>query len=286
MEKGQKNSKDRKPRHPFKTPSRFRLSFTNENTLNEIWTVKFTRAKVIIAVIVILLAISSMVATLILLTPIRTLLPGYLKESQRHQNIVNTIRIDSLLARAEINSAYINNLRTIFSESADTVMRQLPTPSDSAMSVDSLLPASDIEREFVRKFEEQEKFNLNVLSPIAADGVDFFTPVAGAMVADNGEANLTSVTLIAAPRSPVTAILEGTVVDANSTLDDGNTVIIQHPNGFVSRYGGINSLFVNKGDKVLTGTALGVIDDGSEKIILELWHNGTRLNPADYIPFF
>ena len=63
--------------HSFKTNPRFRLSFINENTFNEVWTVKMSQRKVVLALILLLAAIGCMVATLIIFTPIRTLLPGY-----------------------------------------------------------------------------------------------------------------------------------------------------------------------------------------------------------------
>ena len=38
-----------------------------------------------------------MAATLIVFTPLRTLLPGYLKQEERQENTVNVFRVDSLL---------------------------------------------------------------------------------------------------------------------------------------------------------------------------------------------
>ncbi|MCM1332848.1 MAG: M23 family metallopeptidase [Bacteroides sp.] len=236
------------------------------------------------------IAITSMVSMLILLTPVRTLLPGYLKESQRQQVIASSIRVDSLLTHTELNSSYIANLQRILNMPGDTIDLATSIVADSIQEIDSLLPASVAEKQFVRRFEEQEKFNLKVLSPIAAEGLDFFPPVAGAYTTSPREQQAISVTLICAPKTPVTSVLSGTVIDCHKIFGRGYTVIIQHPNGFISKYSGIASSLVNTGEKVEPGTPIGLSGDNSAEkdtqVIFELWHKGTPLNPWDYIPFF
>lgn len=282
--------KNKTTRHSFKTPSRFRLSFINENTFNTIWTIRFSRLRVIAAIIIIILAIASMVSMVILFTPVRTLLPGYLKESQRQQIISNTMRVDSLLTKTELNSAYLANLQRILYMPDDTIDLAQSMISDSIQAIDSLLPASNAEKQFVRSFDEQEKFNIKVLSPIAAEGMDFFPPAAGAYTTSPRDQKATSIILTCAPKTPITAVLAGTVIDCHNVLGKGNTVIIQHSNGFVSKYSGMKNILVHPGEKIDTGTPVGLSYDNSQQesadIIFELWHKGTPLNPWDYIPFF
>lgn len=284
------SKKNKKSRHSFKTPSRFRLSFINENTFNTIWTIRFSRIRVIIAVIIILTAITSMVSMLILFTPVRTLLPGYLKESQRQQVIATSIRVDSLLTHAELNSSYIANLQRILNMPGDTIDLIKNMIADSIQEIDSLLPASEREKQFVRQFDEQERFNIKVLSPIAAEGLDFFPPVAGAYTTSPRDPQAISVTIICAPKTPITSVLSGTVIDCHKVLGNGYTVIIQHSNGFISKYSGIATLLVNAGEKIEPGTPIGISGNNSEEkatqVIFELWHKGTPLNPWDYLPFF
>lgn len=282
---------NKRKRHSLNTPSRFRLSFINENRFNTIWTIRFSRFKVIVAIIIILIAITSMVSMLVLFTPLRTLLPGYLKESQRQQVIAGVMRVDSLLTKTDINSSYLANLQRILDAPDDTVnLASCMVIDTMSMSVDSLLPASDMEKQFVRNFEEQEKFNIKVLSPIAAEGLDFFSPVAGTHTTSPKTQQPAPVSLICAPKTPVTAVLAGTIVDCNKTFGNGNSVIIQHHNGFVSKYSGINTMLVNIGEKVNAGTPIGLTGNDSESnsvtITYELWNKGTQLNPWDYIPFF
>ena len=275
--------------HSFKTNPRFRLSFINENTFNEVWTVKMSQRKVVLALILLLAAIGCMVATLIIFTPIRTLLPGYLKESQRQENIFNSMRIDSLSTEVSIHNAYVSNLERILNDRVDEASPAHYNDTISPAPTDSLIGATSAEKQFVRQFEEREKFNLNVLSPIAAEGVTFFTPVNGASIMSPKDGSPAEITLIVPRNAPVSSIYNGSVVDCYYTVGRGYTYIIQHPNGFMSKYSGLGSAFADKGQHVDTGSAIGLTGDNANSaqnlVTFELWNKGTRLNPQEYIPF-
>ncbi len=275
-------------RHRYQSTPRFRLSFVNENTLNVIWTMYFSRTRVIVATILILASIGSLLAFIILLTPIRTLLPGYLKEAQRQENMINVMRMDSLLRQAEINEAYLSNLRAILtgSDSTDsviydeTVRQQLPP--------DSLTPAGKAERDFLSSYTENERFNLTVLTPMAAEGIAFIATVTGGMQTEGGNSN--TVTLIAPRHNPVMAAAAGTIVDIHPDGINGNTVIIHHSNGFLTKYSGIATLTATTGNKVREGQVIGLTSDADDRdatrISIELWHNGVQQPAGDYIPLF
>ncbi len=288
MTKTQENI--RKPKHPFRTKSLFRLSFINENRFNEVWTIKFTRTEIVMAVLLLTAAIGCMVAVIIVVSPIRTLLPGYLKETQRQDNIANSMRIDSMVTKMSISEAYLNNLSDILRETAnsDTAVYAAPA-SGTQLPPDSLTGASEKEKQFVRQFEEEERFNLTVLSPMAAEGISFFPPVSEAVEIDNTDALNNAVTLAAPPESTVCSVYDGTIVASYPVKGNGNTIIIQHPNGFMSKYSGIATPFTEVGDKVGKGSVIGVTAPASAKrqasVIFELWNKGAALNPRDYIPF-
>ncbi len=283
-----KNIHKRKTRHQLRTPRRFRLSFINENTFNEVWTLKFTGPKIIAAVAFLIFAIGCMVATIIVLTPIRTLLPGYLKKEQRQENIVNAMRVDSLSEIVKTNNAYMKNLTEILNPSSTPAKQSTPKAEIAALSPDSLLPPSENEKMFVHRFEEAERFNLKVKSPAAADGIAFFSPINGATVEDS-RSKTTEVTLIAPKEAAICSIYGGTVIGTYTVLNQGTTTIVQHPNGFISKYSGITTPFAVIGDKVEAGSVIGLTGNGEKaeesQISIELWNNGTALNPRDYIPF-
>lgn len=269
----------------FKTQKKFRLTFINENSFNEVWSIKMSRTRVILSIFVIIIAIGCIVSTLIVSTPIRTLLPGYLKTSQRQENVINSMRIDSLSTNVNINNAYLSNIINILNDNIDTTSVTLPLVSDTIkyIPIDSIINSSPIERQFIQQFEDQEKFNLSVLAPIVAEGMMFYTPIYGASVKENDSP--LSIELITPTNSPISTIYNGTVIDSYYLPNIGNVIIIQHPNDFISKYSGINETFVSKGDKVTTGQRIGLSNKNKQSFSFELWHKGTQLNPLDYIAF-
>lgn len=272
----------------FKTQKKFRLTFINENSFNEVWSIKMSRTRVILSIFVILIAIGCIVSTLIVSTPIRTLLPGYLKTSQRQENVINSMRIDSLSTNVNINNAYLSNIINILNDNIDTTSVTPPLASDTIkyIPIDSIINSSPIERQFIQQFEDQEKFNLSVLAPIVAEGMMFYTPIYGASVKENDSP--LSIELITPTNSPISTIYNGTVIDSYYLPNIGNVIIIQHPNDFISKYSGIHEFFVSKGDKVTTGQRIGLSHQNNRSkkpFTFELWHKGTQLDPLDYIAF-
>lgn len=273
--------------HPLKTPSRYRLSFFNDNTFNEVWTIKLSRRKVVILTMALIFALTCAIATIIVITPLKTLLPGYLKSSQREETINNTFRIDSLIRRTDINNAYIGNLRRLIAKDVDSSSIDTQTKSDTiaTLPVDSLLVASAAEKQFVKQFEEKERFNLSILNPITAESTTFYPPVNGATVKESTNDVTPSIAITTARNAPISAIYRGTVIDVYHSPDTGYCITIQHPNGFISKYLGIGNSFVSQGDIVNTGTRIGMMPSRQGLLTIELWHKGTALNPKKHIAF-
>lgn len=278
----------------FHTRKRYRLAFFNENTLNRVWTIRLTLPRVIIAVIIICLAVVSLGTMFIVVTPLRSILPGYLKGNERREYIATTLRIDSIAAEMNLRQAYLDNIQTILSDSV------IPDPVEAhpdsipvKLPYDSIIEASPIEREFLKTYEEREKYNLSVLSPLAATGMSFVNPAQGASVADPDPSgsDLGSISFITPRIQPVNAIYRGTVIDTYSTPDRGDIVIIQHPNDFVSITSGLTTTMVRRGMSVMPGARIGLIERSSDDsagssapLTIKLWHNGTPVNPRDYVP--
>lgn len=289
MSQDEKKKADKrvKSHNAFKSVKRYRLSFINENTFNEVWTINMTQTKVVLSIILIIISISCVMATLIAFTPIRTLLPGYLKMSQRQENIVNSMMLDSLTTRVNINNAYLSNITDILLD--NVVAETINIPNDSTINVipiDSIMGASAAERQFIQQFEAEERFNLSVLSPLVAEGMLFYAPVTGATIVGNENELETTLSLVVPALAPVSSIYGGTVIDTYYDVEKGNVVIIQHPNDFLSKYIGVGELLCGVGAKVVTGQRIGIISRQSQpQFSFELWHKGTALPPLDYIAF-
>ncbi len=221
-------------------------------------------------------------------TPVRNLLPERFTVELRDKYDDMSVRLDSVADVTHTYGRYYDNLHAILTDSLPaSAAISTAKPSDlQDLPLDSLLPATDREKNFVTSFEDQERFNLSVLSPIAAEGMTFFPPLSAAnvdIVASSGD--IPSVTITTTSATGVSAIYRGTVVSSAFTSGRGWTVIIQHPNDFVSVYIGLSETFCVRGNKVTTGQRIGLTDGRQFPFTFELWHNGSPLPPTDYVFF-
>ena len=231
-------------------------------------------------------------AFIIIKTPIRNYLPGYLDVEVRKEIMQNALRADSLERMIQIQSLYLNNVAGILSGTM---------PIDSIREIDSLarvnpdyeIPQTKEEKKFVKDFEEAEKYNLAVLdpNPVPTDGVFFYKPVDG-VVSSHYNANIRhyGVDLVAAPKESVLATLDGTVVFAGFDPNSGNVIQVQHRNGFLSIYKHNELLLKEVGDRVVAGEAIALVGNTGKlstgpHLHFELWYKGGPVNPEEYIAF-
>ena len=266
---------------------RYRIVIEDESRLMELWSLKFTTLKAIIMSFLILIASICLSIFLIAFTPISYLLPGYMKKNQRIDSIETLLKLDSLQNQYKSNQLYLNNIATIF----DTER----TPSDSSSLTkqnpqvieDTIMPTSQEELEFIKMMQEREKYNTSILAPLAAEGMIFTTPSAGSIIEEKSiEKN--SAKIIIPRGNVIRSITEGTIVDLHyDIITSSYTIIIQHENGFLSKYIGTGQPLVSIGKNVITGENIALSSLSNSKyadcIILEIWRNGLPLIASQYI---
>lgn len=279
-------SKHRHGKSRFDNPRRYRLDFIAENTLNRVWTLRFSRLKVILASIAFVASIGALMFVILFFSPVSRLLPGRLEGDLRSRYINLTLRLDSIERRSAINDRYLLNLRNIITGELDTISPAVSTSSISlgGNDADSLLSASEAERRFVTVYEASDRFNLSVLTPIAAGGMAFYSPVPDALTEPVSVNNPAAVVFTQPDILPVSAAYRGTVISVHTDNSGESTVIVQHPNDFVSIYGGLYDCFTLPGARLVAGERIGHSGKGHD-FRFELWHNGTPTDPTDYIGF-
>ena len=108
---------------------KYRLTITNENTLEDIITLRVSKLNglsVLLSVLFILFLIASLIVAF---TPLRNYLPGYMNSEIRAQVVENALRVDSLQQLVNRQNLYIMNIQDIF---------QGKIKADTIHSIDSL----------------------------------------------------------------------------------------------------------------------------------------------------
>ena len=272
---------------------KYKLSFINEGTLEEVWSFRLSKLSAFVTLALFACFLIAVTALIIITTPIRNYLPGYLDVEVRKEIVENALRADSLERMVAIHELYLSNV-------AGSLSGTLPL--DSIRQIDSLatndenyeIPRSPSEEAFVKEFAEEEKYNLTVLADpekVPTDGVFFYKPVNGTVSAHYEAAiGHYGVDLVAKERESVLATLDGTVVYAGFDSNQGNVIQLQHKNGFISVYKHNALLLKEVGDIVQAGEAIALVGNTGKlstgpHLHFELWYKGNPVNPEEYIAF-
>lgn len=269
-----------------------KLSFINENTLEEVWSFRLSLFSAFVTLTVYAISLITITALIIIMTPIRNYLPGYLDVEVRKEIMENALWADSLERMIQIQDLYLRNVTQIMSGEIelDSIRR---IDSLAQTDVDYQIPRSEAEQAYVKDFEQDEKYNLTVLDVNASHSNTFFfyKPVNG-MVSSRYQADIRhfGIDIAAKPNESVLATLDGTVVYAGYDPNEGNVIQLQHKNGFISIYKHNETLLKEPGQSVVAGEAIalvgnsGVLSTGPH-LHFELWLEGKPVNPEDYIVF-
>lgn len=262
----------------YRNPRHYRLEFFSENTFNRVWSIRMTSARLWIVSAAFFASVCALILVIVLFTPVRDLLPMKMERDVRARYLDAALRLDSLEQVVRANNAYIGNIIDIME---DKIPESSPVSREGVSTgTDSLPDASEAERKFVQQYESAERFNLSVLSPIAAEGMVFYSPAGG--VAPRFEEDENGFYRITSGRvTPATSVYRGTVVAAFLGENGLWNIMLQHPNDFVSVYRGMSDIFVSSGTKVAAGQRIGQTPSDAP-LGFALWHSGVPLDPEEY----
>lgn len=265
----------------------YKISLEDESRLTGLCEWRFEKWRLWLAAAGLAVVMLGLSTALIMLTPLRTLLPGYLHEAQRDVTVDNLVRLDSLREAFDRNEAYLANVLTVFDTERQRSDSAVLRVNASPLTVDSLMARSGAEEEFVRDMEEREKYNISILAPLAAEGM-VFNPVSDESVISARSRRSRVAEVVVASGSPVGAVTDGVVVDAYySRRDGGYCILMQHGKGFVSRYSRLGLPLVERGDKLSGGQIVALMPQGTGRggdyMTVEMWRNGDPLIPYRYL---
>ena len=245
---------------------KYKLTVINENTLEEVIGIHVSKLNGFSVLLAACTVIFLLAAIIIVFTPLRNYLPGYMNSEVRSQVVTNALKADSLVEALERQNRYIMNIQDIFSGkvNVDTVQS---IDSLTTIRTEELMNRSKEEDDFRRKYEERER--------------------AAAMA---GTDDHTGVDMAASVDESVLAALDGTVMLVVQTADSGVLIQIQHEQNFISIYKHCGPSRKKEGDQVKGGEVIalaGTSDEGKHvsHVHFELWHDGTPIDPAKYVVF-
>jgi len=287
-----------------KLRDKYRLVIMNDDTFEEVTSVKLTPLAVYIGLSSLIVGTAILVTMLIIWTPLKRYIPGYGDFTRDSEIAELTGKVASLENEIEAHRRYNDNIRKILtgdladmSEESVKKQGQPENPADTMPKDIDRIPEDEKLRSAVATgtFTSDPKAVAAPLASLAREipleQLFFMPPVSGEVTAKFDLSKTHFGIDVSAPKNTaVKSAADGAVISAGYTVETGYSIAVQHPNNVVTIYKHNSVLLRREGDNVKAGEAIAIIGNSGENtsgphIHFELWHKGRAVDPALYINF-
>jgi len=269
-----------------------RLVILNEDTFEEVFSLRLTLMNVFVVATIGALLIIFVTTYIIAFTPLREFIPGYASTQLKKDATELALKSDSLSHALKKNEAYIQSIKKVLTgdlEYAKFNKDSIMATTSEPVSDEELQPTK-ADLKLREEVEREDKYNLFEKAKPKVSTV-LFPPVKGMITEKfNPQKKHYAVDIALAKNTPIKSILSGKVIFADWTSNTGNVVIIRHNNGFISVYKHAASLTVAQGDAVRTGEVIALAGSTGQEstgvhLHFELWKDGYSIDPSIFIEF-
>ena len=268
----------------------FRFAIINDNSLEEIFNIKFSRASLLWLTSAVLLAVSVVFVLLLGYTPLRNLIPGKSKTHVQNELITMIQKADSLEKSLGNYGHYTKNLKKVLSDSVS--LDSVKDLFEEGFIVKGVDFKPSVEDSILRaEVEAEESISLNSnLKEKKLSGF-FIKPVDGLITEEfNKKIGHFGVDVVSKKGAFISSIDDGMVLFSSWTHEFGYVLIIKHQNSFISFYKHNSEVFKSKGDYVKSGETIAIIGNSGKystgpHLHFELWKGSSPVNPMNFILF-
>ena len=268
----------------------FRFAIINDNSLEEIFNIKFSRASLLWLTSAVLLAVSVVFVLLLGYTPLRNLIPGKSKTHVQNELIMMIQKADSLEKSLGNYSLYTKNLKKVLSDSVS--LDSVQDLFKEGFTVKEFDFKPSVEDSILRaEVEAEESISLNSNLKEKKLNSFFIKPVDGLITEGfNKKIGHFGVDVVSKKGAFISSIDDGMVLFSSWTHEFGYVLVIKHQNSFISFYKHNSEVFKSKGDYVKSGETIAIIGNSGKystgpHLHFELWKGSSPVNPVNYILF-
>ena len=278
--------------------NKYRLVFMNDETLEERFTFRLSRLNVFIALGTMTIILIFLTSILIAFTPLREYIPGYTNVGIQKRLYELQIKTDSIERDLSKKDLFIKNLKDIIN--GKDLPSDVQVNNKEQQKYGEIKIKKSVEDSLLRlEMENQNKYNITrggssdmgFGQTKVIGNILFFTPMKGLITSEfNPSENHFGVDLVAKQDEAVKAVLDGTVILSDWTLETGYVIVIQHQQNLISVYKHNSALLKKCGEFVKVGDPIAIIGETGElstgpHLHFELWNDGNPVDPKEYITF-
>ena len=268
----------------------FRFAIINDNSLEEVFNIRFSRSGLLWLTAAILLAISVIFILLLGYTPLRNLIPGKSKTHVQNELITMIQKADSLEKSLGNYGLYTKNLKKVLSDSVS--LDSVQDVFEEGFIVKDLDFRPSVEDSILRaEVEAEESISLNSNLEEKKLSSFFIKPVDGLITEGfNKKFGHFGIDVVSKKGAFIYSIDDGMVLFSSWTHEFGYVLIVKHQNNFTSFYKHNSEIFKSKGDYVKSGETIAIIGNSGKyssgpHLHFELWKGSSPVNPTNYILF-
>jgi murein DD-endopeptidase MepM/ murein hydrolase activator NlpD len=271
--------------------AKYRMVVMDDDSFEERASVTLTPLGIIVALSAITIVMTALVVILIAFTPIREYIPGYADVDMQEELLAVNEKADSLAAEANAHQQYLANLKTILMGNDTALIIQNPTDTSKHYELDKSHSAEDSALRYEFEQGDQYSLQIGVTKRTGISGYFFFAPVNGLITSSfNLAEEHFGVDVASEENEPVKATLDGTIISAGWSPEDGYVIQVQHGNNLISVYKHNAALLKKTGQFVKAGDPIAIIGNSGEHstgphVHFEIWYNGAPVDPQEYVVF-
>ncbi|MFT4600748.1 MAG: murein DD-endopeptidase MepM/ murein hydrolase activator NlpD [Arenicella sp.] len=262
-----------------------KLSFTDDATYDEKWGFNLSSVNLWTLLATYTILILFIFFIVLKFTPIGNMFSNGIPSVSVTQVNDNSNAIDSLTDHTRSTQLYLDDLKKILLDEPFDDSSRLNPDDSTFLNYEGNFDKSREDSLLRLKVENEEK-------PVQEINYDFFfAPVKGVISQSfNPKKSHYGIDVVTSEAEPIKSCLEGTVIFSSWTSNDGDIIMIQHNNEYISVYKHCSSLLKSVGEKVQTGDPIAIVGNSGKHttgphLHFELWKRGTALNPQEFIRF-
>ncbi len=286
-----------KTKQSKKPKNRFRFVILNDETFEEKFSLSLSRNNAWVFIGTSAFILIFFTAAAIIYTPLKYFIPGFGDYNYRSEILQLKFKTDSLVQTMQAHQLWVENLMNVMEGKVDTTVPAPDQPQNFDKGKIKLNEVSKTDQQLRKEVEDEDNYALSANSGTGSRMVEevrqmhMVDPVEG-YVTDGFDLKKGhfGIDIAAKQDAPVLAVLDGKVISASFTMDNGYVIAVQHHNNLVSFYKHNSKLLKKAGDLVRSGEVIAFAGSTGESstgphLHFELWHEGRPLNPQDYIVF-